>query len=157
MAIIKGRIKAISISKQKGMRKSNVPAARLQVDYGIVGDAHAGKWHRQVSLLAFESFAKMTAKGANVSPGDFAENITTEGIDLRVLKPGDKLRLGVNAQLEITQSGKRCHRRCEIFKQIGDCIMPREGTFAKVIKDGRINVGDAIEVMNDQDSDIDNQ
>ena len=156
MAIISGRIKAISVSKQKGMKKGNVPAALLQVDYGIVGDAHAGKWHRQVSLLGFESFAEMTAKGANVSPGDFAENITTEGIDLRILKPGDRLRLGVDAELEITQSGKRCHRRCEIFKQIGDCIMPREGTFARVIKGGCINVGDSIEVIDDQNGGIDN-
>ena len=157
MATIKGRIKAISVSKQKGTRKVNVPSAKLKVDHGIVGDAHAGNWHRQVSLLGFESFGEMVAKGAEVSPGDFAENITTEGIDMRPIKPGDKLRLGIDVELEITQSGKRCHRRCEIFKQLGDCIMPREGTFAKVTKGGIINIGDTIEVIDDKNGSIDNQ
>ena len=157
MATIKGRIRAISVSKKKGTRKGNVPKAQLQVNFGIVGDAHAGNWHRQVSLLGIESIARMAAKGAKVSPGDFAENITTEGFDLGALKPGDKLRLGINVELEITQSGKRCHQSCEILEQWGDCIMPREGTFAKVTKAGCINVGDAIEVINDQSGRIDNK
>lgn len=149
MATIKGRIKAISVSKQKGTRKINMPSAQLQIDHGIVGDAHAGNWHRQVSLLGIESIGDVVAKGVVVSPGDFAENITTEGINLGALKPGDKLRLGVSIELEITQFGKRCHQRCEIFEQLGDCIMPREGTFAKVTKGGLINVGDDIVAIND--------
>ncbi|MBN1974230.1 MAG: hypothetical protein JW787_11360 [Sedimentisphaerales bacterium] len=149
MATIKGRIKAISISEKKGMRKKNVPEAKLEVDHGIVGDAHAGKWHRQISLLGFESIAKVIAQGANISPGDYAENITTEGIDFSLLKVGDKLRLSRDIELEITQFGKKCHHDCEIFKLLGDCIMPREGVFTKVIKSGSIKVGDEIEVMND--------
>ena len=157
MVTIKGRIKAISVSDKKGMRKTNVPEAELKIDYGIVGDAHAGNWHRQVSLLSFESIAEFVARGASVSPGDFAENITTEGFDLRQLKIGDKLLIGGNIELEITQSGKRCHGRCEIFKQLGDCIMPREGIFAKVTNGGLINVGDEIEVINDKDSNTDSQ
>ncbi len=157
MATTKGRIRAISVSKERGTRKVNVPKAELQADFGIIGDAHAGDWHRQVSLLGAESINKMAAKGAKVSPGDFAENITTECIDLGALKVGSKLRLGANVELEITQSGKRCHQRCEILKQLGDCIMPREGIFAKVTKGGTLNVGNAIEVINDQSSYIDRQ
>ena len=149
MATIKGRIKAISVSEKKGMRKKNVPEAKLEADYGIIGDAHAGKWHRQISLLSFESIAEVIAQGAIVSPGDFAENITTEGINLNELKVGDKLRLSRDIELENTQFGKKCHNECEIYKQLGDCIMPREGVFAMVIKSGSIKVGDEIEVIND--------
>jgi cyclic pyranopterin phosphate synthase len=148
---IKGRIKAISVSKEKGTRKVNVPEAELQTDFGIVGDAHAGNWHRQMSLLASESIDEMLTKGAKVSPGDFAENITTEGIDLQQLSIGSKFRLGESAELQISQFGKECHSRCEIFEQVGDCIMPREGVFAKVSKGGSIKVGDAIEVITDND------
>ena len=146
---MKGRIRAISVSEKKGTRKVNVPGADLRVDCGIVGDAHAGKWHRQVSLLAVESIEKMIANGAEVSPGDFAENITTEGIDLLTLHLGGRLRLGESVELEITQFGKKCHSDCEIFRQVGDCVMPREGIFARVIKPGRISVGDIIEVVDD--------
>jgi cyclic pyranopterin phosphate synthase len=146
---MRGRIKAISVSENKGTQKVNVPEAELRVDCGIVGDAHAGKWHRQVSLLAIESIEKMIAMGADVSPGNFAENITTEGIDLLALSLGGKLRLGESVELEITQFGKKCHSHCEIFQQVGDCIMPREGIFAKVIEPGRISVGDSIEVVDD--------
>jgi len=149
VAITKGRIEAISVSTEKGTQKTNVPEAELRVDLGVVGDAHAGKWHRQVSLLAVESIAKMVKMGANVSPGNFAENITTEGIDLLKLSLGGRLRLGRDVELEVTQFGKKCHSRCEIFEQVGDCIMPREGIFAKVISPGRINVGDVIEVLDD--------
>jgi len=149
VATIKGRINAISVSKEKGTQKVNVPEAELKTDFGIIGDAHAGSTHRQVSLLAVESIEEMVAKGAKVSPGNFAENITTESIDLLALEVSSRLKLGENVELEITQFGKQCHSRCEIFKQVGDCIMPREGIFAKVIKPGRINVGDAIEVLND--------
>jgi len=146
---IKGRIKAISISEKRGTQKNNVPAAELKTDFGIVGDAHADNWHRQVSLLAAESIEKMVAKGAKVKAGDFAENITTEGIDLRALTLGGKLKLGEISEVEITQFGKECHNHCEVFKQIGDCVMPREGIFAKVTKPGEIKVGDIVEVLND--------
>jgi MOSC domain-containing protein YiiM len=149
VAIIEGRIKAISVSKEKGTQKVNVPRAELKADFGVVGDAHAGKWHRQISLLAVESIEKMIAKGAKVSPGNFAENITTEGIELLKLSLGSKLKLGKSVELEVTQFGKKCHSRCEIFEQVGDCIMPREGIFAKVTAPGKINVGDAIEVIDD--------
>lgn len=149
MEIMKSRIKAISVSTKKGTQKTNVSEAELKVDCGIVGDAHAGQWHRQISLLAFESIEKMIAMGANVSPGNFAENITTEGIDLLALSMGSKLRLGDSVELEITQFGKKCHSHCEIFHQVGDCIMPREGIFGKVVAPGHIKVGDAIEVIDD--------
>jgi cyclic pyranopterin phosphate synthase len=149
VATTRGRIKAISVSKEKGTQKINVPEAELKADFGLVGDAHAGNWHRQVSLLAAESIEKMVAKGAKVSPGNFAENITTEGIDLLKLSLGSRLRLGGSVELEVTQFGKKCHSRCEIFKQVGDCIMPREGIFAKVAAPGRIRVGDVIEVIDD--------
>ena len=155
MEIIKGRIRAISVSKNRGTRKYNVPAAELEVGFGIAGDAHGGNWHRQVSLLGQESIEKMIAKGAKVTAGDFAENITTEGIDLQSLTIGSKLRVGSDAEVEITQFGKKCHQECEILKQVGDCIMPREGVFAKVTKSGGIEVGDTVEVLNGQSSDID--
>jgi len=151
VATTKGAIKAISISKKRGTQKYNVSAAELKVDFGIEGDAHAGDWHRQVSLLAEESIEKMRTKGAAVTEGDFAENITTEGIDLQSLAIGDKLRLGAEAEVEITQFGKQCHGGCEIFQQIGDCIMPREGIFAKVTKPGRVKPGDTIEVLQKND------
>ena len=149
MATTEGRIKAISVSEQKGTQKVNVPEAELLADFGIIGDAHAGNWHRQVSLLAVESIDKMVEKGAEVSSGDFAENITTEGLNLHELSVGSKLKLGRSVELEVTQFGKKCHERCEIFERVGDCIMPREGVFARVIKAGSINVGDVIEVIND--------
>lgn len=151
MATIRGRIKAISVSKEKGTRKTNVPEAELRADFGIVGDAHAGNWNRQVSLLASKSIDEMLKRGAKVSPGDFAENITTEGIDLQELSIGSKLKLGESAELQISQFGKECHSRCEIFEQVGDCIMPREGVFAKVTGAGSVKVGDAIEVVTDND------
>jgi cyclic pyranopterin phosphate synthase len=145
----KGRIKAISVSEKKGIPKTNVPRAELKSDFGIVGDAHAGLWHRQISLLASESIDKMVARGAPVGPGDFAENVTIEGIDMSRLRLGSKLRLGEAVELEITQFGKKCHRRCAIFHQVGDCVMPREGVFAKVTESGQITVGDVIELCDD--------
>jgi MOSC domain-containing protein YiiM len=146
---LKGAIKAISVSKQKGTRKVNVPEAQLRADFGIVGDAHAGQPVRQVSLLALESIEKMVDKGANVSPGDFAENITTEGLNLLELSVGTRLALGKDVELEIRQFGKKCHSGCEILQQVGDCVMPREGVFAKVVRPGMIRVGDIIEVLDD--------
>jgi MOSC domain-containing protein YiiM len=151
VAAIKGRIRAISVSKQKGVQKVNVPEAELRAGFGIVGDAHAGNWDRQISLLEIESIDLMAAKGAKVSPGDFAENITTEGIDLSKLKIGDELKLGTEVEIKITKFGKQCHGRCIIYEQIGDCIMPRKGVFAKVGREGSIRVGDIIEVITDGD------
>jgi MOSC domain-containing protein YiiM len=133
------------------MQKVNVPEAELRIDHGIVGDAHAGNWDRQISLLDIECIDIMAAKGVKVSPGDFAENVTTEGIDLAAFNIGDKLRLGAEAEIKITQFGKQCHGRCKIYEQIGDCIMPREGVFARVSRGGSIRVGDDIEVIADGD------
>lgn len=148
MGTTKGRINAISVSKEKGTPKTGVPEAELKTDFGIVGDAHAGNEHRQISLLAVESTERLLAKDIKLSPGDFAENITTEGLDLRSLKVGSKLKIG-RVELEITQLGKRCHRHCRISDRIGDCIMPREGVFARVTGPGRIKVGDVIEIIDD--------
>ena len=137
-------IHAISISKTKGVRKDNVTTAVLRPDHGIVSDAHAGQWHRQVSLLAKESIDKMVQRGLKVGPGDFAENITTEGIDLPALPIGGRLRLGSDVLVEVTQIGKECHDRCAIYNEAGDCVMPREGIFVKVLTGGTINLGDPI-------------
>jgi cyclic pyranopterin monophosphate synthase len=140
----RGRVIAISISTEKGIPKTNVPEAEFVADWGIRGDAHAGQWHRQVSLLATESIEKMRALGLpEVSAGDFAENITTAGVDLLTLKVGDKLSVG-EAELEITQIGKECHSHCAIFDKVGDCVMPREGLFAKVLAGGKVRVGDSL-------------
>lgn len=149
----RGKIKAISISKDKGTKKINVSKASLKEDFGIVGDAHAGTkkrhpyGHRQVSLLALESIEKMKGKGLEVGPGDFAENITTKGIDLAELEIGTKVKIGQSAILEISQIGKVCHNRCNIYEQVGDCVMPREGVFAKVLKGGIIKPKDRLEVL----------
>ena len=142
-----GKIKAISISEKKGVKKSNVDSALLKEDFGIVGDAHAGTENRQVSLLAEESIEKMKAKGLNVGAGDFAENITTEGINLLSLEIGAKLAVGSSAVLEISQIGKVCHARCNIYYEAGDCVMPKEGIFGRVLKGGAIKPGDELEVV----------
>ncbi|MGA6924904.1 MAG: MOSC domain-containing protein [Desulfosarcina sp.] len=139
-----GRVLAVSISDRKGIRKRNVNAAELLVDHGLVDDAHAGQWHRQVSLLGAESIAKIQAKGLKVSAGDFAENITTEGICLWQLPVGTRFKIGPCAVVEVTQIGKTCHHRCEIFHQVGDCVMPREGIFVRVLEAGTIRPGDLI-------------
>jgi MOSC domain-containing protein YiiM len=132
------KILSINISDKKGEKKIPVPEAVLIDNLGIEGDAHAGDWHRQVSLLAFEDIEEMIKKGANVTHGDFAENITTEGVDLANLPIGSVLKLG-EAVLEVTQIGKECHAHCAIFRQVGDCVMPRKGIFTRVIKGGKIN------------------
>jgi MOSC domain-containing protein YiiM len=137
------KVISINISDAKGERKRPVGQAKLESEHGIVGDGHAGKWHRQVSLLAQESIDKMRDKGLDVGPGDFAENITTEGMDLPALPIGTKLRLG-SSLLEVTQIGKKCHNRCEIYEQAGDCVMPREGIFVRVLEGGNIKDGDSI-------------
>ncbi|MHB1414133.1 MAG: MOSC domain-containing protein [Chloroflexota bacterium] len=140
-----GRVVAVCTSAKKGVRKKNIGESELLVENGLAGDAHAGNWHRQVSLLAMESIEKMRAKGLKVGPGDFAENLTTEGIDLISLPIGTRVRVG-EAQLEVTQLGKECHNRCAIYYQAGDCVMPREGIFGRVLAGGRVKVGDEIAV-----------
>ena len=137
------KIVAVCISENKGERKKPVDSVELRREHGIVGDAHAGDWHRQVSLLASESIAKMQRLGLDVTNGDFAENLTTEGIDLVALPIGARLKIG-ESLLEVTQIGKECHTRCAIFHQAGYCVMPKEGIFAKVIEEGTIKPGDGI-------------
>lgn len=134
---------AVNISEKKGERKTPVTAVDLLVNHGIAGDAHAGDWHRQVSLLAEESIDKMRALGLNVNAGDFAENITTRGINLVSLPVGSLLQVG-ESLLEITQIGKECHNRCAIYYQAGDCVMPKEGVFAKVVTGGTVRPIDEV-------------
>lgn len=143
---LQGKVLRVSISDEKGVPKKNVEEVRLMVEWGVEGDAHAGAWHRQVSLLAMESIKKMQEKGLEVRPGDFAENITTEGLDLLSLPIGTRLRVGGEALLEVTQIGKECHIGCAIFQQVGQCIMPTEGIFARVIEGGKVRPGDLIQV-----------
>lgn len=146
-----GRIIAISRSEQKGTKKTNVSEGIFRKNYGLVGDAHADYHsHRQVSLLAMESIVKMRSLGLEVAPGDFAENLTTEEIDLLSLPIGTRIQVGKEVVLELTQIGKECHSGCAIFRQVGKCIMPKEGVFAKVIKGGRVKAGDAVMVLEGQ-------
>ncbi|MFY9944291.1 MAG: MOSC domain-containing protein [Desulfobacterales bacterium] len=142
-----GRVVAVSISDRKGVKKKNIAAGRLIENFGLEGDAHAGDWHRQVSLLAVESIEKIRAKGLEVTPGDFAENITTEGIVLWQLPVGRRLRLGDRVLAEVTQIGKECHSRCAIFHQVGDCVMPREGIFVRILSGGTVKPGDTVEAV----------
>lgn len=141
---MKAEVLAVSISKTKGVKKENILEGIFIEDLGLKDDAHAGKWHRQVSLLAMESIEKIIAKGLDVAPGDFAENLTTIGIDLPSLPVGTKMKVGDEVLMEVTQIGKKCHSGCAIFEQIGDCVMPREGIFTKVLKGGKIKKGDPI-------------
>jgi MOSC domain-containing protein YiiM len=141
------KIVAVSISATKGVRKTNVDRAELQVEHGISGDAHAGDWHRQVSLLAQESIEKMQKMGLDVKAGDFAENLTTEGLDLPALPVGTKMQVGDSVLLEVTQIGKVCHERCAIYYQAGDCVMPKEGIFVRVLQGGYVAPGDDITVL----------
>jgi MOSC domain-containing protein YiiM len=137
---------AVCVSPRKGMRKTPVAAVELREDHGVDGDAHAGPGHRQVSLLARESIARMQALGLQVDAGDFAENFTTEGVELFSLPLGTCLMVGP-ALLEVTQIGKECHTRCAIFHQAGDCVMPREGIFVRVLRGGTVRAGDHITVV----------
>ncbi|GAM08309.1 MOSC domain protein [Geobacter sp. OR-1] len=141
-----GKVVAVCISRNKGERKTSVELVEVRENHGIIGDAHAGEWHRQVSLLAIESIRKMQALGLRVDAGDFAENITTQGIDLPALPVGSRLTVG-EALLEVTQIGKECHTRCAIYHQAGDCVMPKEGIFVKVLHGGIVKPDDAIEVL----------
>ena len=145
--MIQGKIVAVSISDRKGEKKHNIDQARLKIDHGLEQDAHAGDWHRQVSLLDMQSIARIREKGLDVDPGNFAENITTDGIRLWELPIGTHLQLGEEVVVEVTQIGKECHNRCAIFHQVGDCVMPREGIFAKVLQEGTIRPGDTITVL----------
>lgn len=140
----RGRVLAVNISEEKGTKKKNIGSCNLLKDFGLMGDAHGGPWHRQVSLLANESIEKMKAKGLDVGYGDFAENITTEGIDLVSLPLGAEIHIGNYVILRVTQIGKECHERCSIYYQAGDCVMPREGIFAEVLTEGEVKVGDEI-------------
>ena len=137
---------AVCISEQKGTQKHPVPEIQVKCDYGIVGDAHAGNWHRQISLLGSESVDKVRSLLPAIQPGAFAENILTEGITLYALPVGTLLRIGA-AELEVTQIGKECHQGCAIRKLTGDCVMPREGIFAIVKSEGVIRPGDTVEVL----------
>ena len=145
--IMDASVVAVCISLNKGERKTPVEQVLLRENHGIEGDAHAGEWHRQVSLLATESIAKMKALGLDVDSGDFAENLTTKGIDLVNLPVGTRLAVGATL-LEVTQIGKECHTRCAIYYQAGDCVMPKEGIFARVLQGGGIAPGDSIRVVN---------
>lgn len=138
-----GRVLAVCISEQKGTLKQEIPSATLVEDWGIEGDAHAGKWHRQVSMLSFEKIEEFRAKGAEVEFGAFGENLVVEGFDLRSIPVGTRFAIG-EAVLELTQIGKECHSHCAIYQAVGDCIMPREGVFTKVLKGGVVRPGDVI-------------
>ncbi len=141
------KVVAINISERKGVPKVTIPEGNFLVDFGLEGDAHSGKWHRQVSLLGVESIHKIEQLGVEgLDTGSFAENITTEGITLYELPVGTKFRIGL-CLFEVTQIGKECHQHCAIYHQVGDCVMPREGIFARVLVGGIIRPGDPIEVV----------
>ncbi len=145
------KVISVNISEKKGTVKSPVPQIELKKKHGIVGDAHAGNWHRQVSLLAVESLEKMKEKIPSLKPGDFAENIMTEGISLHTLPIGTLLSIG-ECELEVTQIGKECHKGCEIRNITGECIMPTEGIFAIVRKEGTIYPEDKIRIAYDREN-----
>ena len=137
---------AVNVSLRKGERKTPVPSVQFREDHGIVDDAHAGDWHRQISLLAKESIDKMRKLGLDVDSGDFAENVTTQGIDLVSLPIGTHVEIG-DTLVEVTQIGKECHNRCAIYDQAGDCVMPKEGIFARVLRGGEVLTGDDVRVV----------
>lgn len=139
------KIVSIAVSSKKGTVKECIEQAELVENHGIKGDAHAGDWHRQLSLLAAECIDMAKSKDSSIKFGDFAENVATTGIDWKEQPVGKVFRLGKDALVEITQIGKKCHSKCEIFYRTGDCIMPREGVFAKILKGGTIKIGDSIE------------
>lgn len=141
-----GKVTAICISEKRGTQKVNIEEGKFIVDFGIENDAHAGNWHRQVSLISFEQIEDFKKRGAQVEPGAFGENVIVQGIDFKNLPVGTRFKCN-EVELEMTQIGKKCHHHCQIFHQVGDCIMPREGVFAKVLKGGTIKVGDEMEVV----------
>ncbi|MBP2100356.1 MOSC domain-containing protein [Enterococcus rivorum] len=142
----KGEVIAINISERRGTQKKEITEADLVKGFGVENDAHGGNWHRQVSLLSFEKITEFNEKGALVGNGAFGENIIISGIDLRQLPVGSRMRIG-EAELVVTQIGKECHKHCQIYARVGDCIMPREGIFAVVVEDGHIKKGDQLEVI----------
>lgn len=144
---MQGKILAVCLSEKKGTVKKNIGSGVFIKNYGLEKDAHGGKWHRQISLLGIESINKMKRKNIEIDFGDFAENLTTVNIVLHKLAPGTKLSIGKNVLLEITQIGKKCHHDCEIRKKIGMCVMPREGIFTRVLRGGRVQTGDIIEII----------
>ena len=144
---VKGKVLAVNISDKKGEKKHNIGRCLLIEGKGLARDAHAGFMHRQVSLLGKESIEKIRAKGLDVTYGDFAENLSTEGIVLYELPIGTEIRVGDQVLLRVSQIGKECHTRCAIFQQVGDCVMPREGIFAEVMREGEVKIGDEIEVL----------
>ena len=141
------KIVSIAVSSKKGTRKTQVDTADILINHGVVGDAHAGPWERQVSFLAVESIEECKTRGLNVTFGDFAENIATEGVDWKNVPLGSRFRLGDDVVVEITKIGKECVKKCAIYYQAGDCIMPREGVFARVLEGGMIRCGDPITLL----------
>ena len=146
---LSGKIDAICISSEKGIVKTPVEMAELRIDHGIVGDAHAGDWHRQVSLLAMESIAKIKAILPDLADGAFAENIVTSGLEIKNLPVGTRLQIGASV-LELTQIGKECHYGCAIREATGDCVMPREGVFCRVLEGGTIRPGDSFSIKSEE-------
>ncbi len=144
-----GNVIAVCISEKKGVQKKNVGSARFIEDWGIENDAHAGKWHRQVSLLSHDRVEEFRARGAVVDNGAFGENLVVSGFDFKNLPVGTKFRCN-DVLLEMTQIGKQCHAHCEIYKVMGDCIMPREGVFARVLHSGTISVGDTLSIVEEE-------
>lgn len=143
-----GIVLAVCTSERKGTQKADVKTAHFTADWGIDGDAHAGKWHRQVSLLSAEKIDEFNKRGANVIPGAFGENLVVVGYDFKTLPVGTRFRCG-EVLLELTQIGKECHSHCEIFKKMGECIMPHEGVFTRVFQGGNITVGDELYIVNE--------
>lgn len=142
-----GNVVAVCISEKKGTQKRDIGICKLIEHFGLKGDAHAGKWHRQVSLLARESADIMRKKGLDIKDGDFGENIVTEGIELKSLPVGTVLKIGEGIIIKVSQIGKLCHDRCAIYYKAGDCIMPREGIFAEILAGGTIKAGDEITIL----------
>lgn len=147
-----GKIMAVCISEKRGTQKKNIGKVRLIENFGLEGDAHAGNWHRQVSLLSYEKVRAFEEKGISVEDGAFGENLLVEGFDFKTLPVGTRFRCG-EVLLEMTQIGKECHSHCEIYQAVGDCIMPREGVFARVLHGGEIQIGDEMEIVSSSDSD----
>ena len=147
LKLMKGKVISVNVSDNKGEKKHNIDRCSLIEGHGLATDAHAGPWHRQVSLLAAESIEKIRKMGLDVKPGDFAENLTTVGIDLPSLAIGTRLLVAGKVLMRVTQIGKECHTRCAIFQQVGDCVMPTEGIFTEVVAGGDVEIGDEIEVL----------
>lgn len=147
-----GKIMAVCISEKRGTQKKNIEKVRLIENFGLEGDAHGGNWHRQVSLLSYEKVRTFEEKGISVEDGAFGENLLVEGFDFKTLPIGTRFRCG-EVLLEMTQIGKECHSHCEIYQAVGDCIMPREGVFARVLHGGMIQIGDVMEIVPSSDSD----